>query len=115
MLCSENPFSLLEYHQMYRLSFKVLNVEQCCGAEAGHLVTEAVLLLQSKLFRVMCGVTKILQELVYVLEQKWDIQPLSIVQGRPKSQAPKSIFVILFFLEQPCIRRGCLLHPMADL
>ena len=45
------------------ISFGVLNVEQCCGAEAGHLVTEAVLLLQSKLFRVMCGVTKILQEL----------------------------------------------------
>ena len=44
------------------ISFGVLNVEQCCGAEAGHLVTEAVLLLQSKLFRVMCGVTKILQE-----------------------------------------------------
>ena len=39
-----------------------LNVEQCCGAGAGHLATEAVLLLQSKLFRVMCGVTKILQE-----------------------------------------------------
>ena len=35
----------------------------CCGAGAGHLGTEAVLLLQSKLFRVMCGVTKILQEL----------------------------------------------------
>ena len=44
-------------------SFGVLNVEHCCGAGAGHLATEAVLLLQSKLFRVMCGVTKILQEL----------------------------------------------------
>ena len=35
----------------------------CCGAGAGHLGTEAVLLLQLKLFRVMCGVNKIIQEL----------------------------------------------------
>ena len=39
------------------------NVKLCCGVGAGHLGTEAVLLLQSKLFRMMCGVTKILQEL----------------------------------------------------
>ena len=40
------------------------NVVQCCGMGAGHLATEAVLLLQSKLFRVMCEVTEILQELL---------------------------------------------------
>ena len=49
---------------LVHISFGVLDGEQCCGAGAGHLATEAVLFLQSKLFRVMCGVTKILQELL---------------------------------------------------
>mgnify|MGYP000451052393 CR=1 FL=1 len=49
------------------------------------------------------------------LSKNGPIQPGSTPQGPRKYEAPKSIFVILFFLEQPCISRGCLLHPKDDL